>query len=422
MDLTVHIWVPIVLGVVVVFLLLLIWSARRTLGSNLRPAFDAGIAELLPNLAELTGGDVKEGNRVQVLQNGDAFFGALLEDFARATVSVHLETYVWWQGEITHRLAEALAAKAREGLAVRLILDAHGSMSMEPAVARTLEEGGCRVRYFHKFRLRDLGKLNSRDHRKLAVVDGRIAYLMGHGIAEQWTGNARDESEFRDTAVRLEGPIVRDVQSLFLRNWLTVNDEIVIAPEDFPPLEPAGEVNAHLAASAPAGSFSEVELLYKVAISAARESILIQNPYFVPDQPVVDLLVQAAGRGVDVRIILPRKTDSRLVRHASHVFYGDLLRGGIHLYEYLKTFAHQKVMVVDGVWSHIGSTNFDHRSLQINLEVAVGMLDRGVAEDLRAAFEEDLESSVEISYEDWRRRGFWRRVVDNLAYLIREQI
>ncbi|HUP42763.1 MAG TPA: hypothetical protein VM599_06085, partial [Thermoanaerobaculia bacterium] len=162
MDSTVHIWVPIVLGVVVLFLLLLIWSARRTLGSNLRPAFETGIAELLPNLAELTGGDVKEGNRVQVLQNGDAFFGALLEDVARATVSVHFETYVWWRGEITHRLAEALAAKAREGLAVRLILDAHGSMSMEPAVARTLEEGGCRVCYFHKFRLRDLGKLNSR--------------------------------------------------------------------------------------------------------------------------------------------------------------------------------------------------------------------------------------------------------------------
>lgn len=422
MDLTVHIWVPIALGIVVVFLLLLTWSSRRTLDSNLRPAFDAGIEELLPNLAELTGGEIQEGNRARVLQNGDAFFGALLEDVARATVSVHLETYVWWQGEITHRLAEALAAKAREGLAVRMILDAHGSMSMEPAVARTLDEGGCRVRYFHKFRLRDLGKLNSRDHRKLAVIDGRIAYLMGHGVAEQWTGNARDESEFRDTAVRLEGPIVRDVQSLFLRNWLTVNDEIVIAPEDFPALEPVGEVKAHLAASAPAGSFSVVELLYKVAISAARESILIQNPYFVPDQAVVDLLVQAAGRGVDVRIMLPRKTDSLLVRHASHVFYGDLLRGGVHLYEYLKTFAHQKVMVVDGVWSHIGSTNFDHRSLQINLEVAVGMLDRGVAGELMAAFEEDIESSVEVSYERWRRRGFWRRVGDNLAYLIREQI
>jgi cardiolipin synthase len=422
MDSTVHIWVPIALGVVVVFLLLLIWSGRRTLGSNLRPAFDAGIDELLPNLAELTGGDVKEGNRVQVLHNGDPFFGALLEDVARATVSVHLETYVWWRGEITHRLAEALAAKAREGLAVRLILDAHGSLAMEPEVARALDEGGCRVCYFHRFRLRDLAKLNSRDHRKLAVIDGRIAYLMGHGVAEQWTGNARDESEWRDTAVRLEGPIVRDVQSLFLRNWLTVNDEIVIAPEDFPPLEPAGEVKAHLAASAPAGSFSEVELLYKVAISAARESILIQNPYFVPDQPVVDLLVQAAERGVDVRVMLPRKSDSRLVRHASHVFYGDLLRGGVHLYEYLKTFAHQKVMVVDGIWSHIGSTNFDHRSLQINYEVAVGMLDRGVAEELTAAFEEDLESSVEVTVQGWQSRNALRRLGDNLAYLIREQL
>jgi cardiolipin synthase len=278
------------------------------------------------------------------------------------------------------------------------------------------------VCYFHKFRLRDLGKLNSRDHRKLAVIDGRIAYLMGHGVAEQWTGNARDESEWRDTAVRLEGPIVRDVQSLFLRNWLTVNDELVISPDDFPQLEPAGEVKAHVAGSAPAGRFSEVELLYKVAISAARESILIQNPYFVPDQPVVDLLVQAAGRGVDVRVMLPRQSDSRLVRHASHVFYGDLLRGGVRLFEYLKTFAHQKVMVVDGVWSHIGSTNFDHRSLQINFEVAVGMLDRGVAEELRAAFEEDLESSVEVTYEGWRSRHLLRRLGDRLAYLIREQL
>jgi len=422
MDLTVHIWVPIVLGVIVVFLLLLIWSSRRTLGSNLRLAFAASIDELLPSIAELTGGEVQEGNGVRVLQNGDAFFGALLEDIGRATISVHFETYVWWQGEITHRVAEALAAKAREGVSVRLILDAHGSLSMEPEVARTLEEGGCGVCYFHRFRLRDLGKLNSRDHRKLAVIDGRTAYLMGHGVAEQWTGNARDESEWRDTAVRLEGPIVRDVQSLFLRNWLTVNDELVISPDDFPQLEPAGEVKAHVAGSAPAGRFSEVELLYKVAIAAARESILIQNPYFVPHESVIDLLADAAGRGVDVRVMLPRKTDSRLVRHASHAFYDDLLRGGVRLFEYQKTFAHQKVMVVDGVWSHIGSTNFDHRSLQINFEVAVGMLDRSVAEELEAAFEEDLESSVEITYEGWRRRNLLRRLGDNLAYLIREQL
>lgn len=422
MDVTLPLWVlgPLVAAVAVMGLL--IWSSRRTLVGNVTPVPLDGIEELLPNLAALSGEPVTGGNRVEVLQNGDGFFDALLADIEFARWSVHYETYLWWRGEICWKVARALAEKARQGVEVRLLLDAHGSLSMETKVLEILEEAGCQVARFHPFRLRDLGKVNSRDHRKIAVVDGRIAYFMGHGVAEEWCGGTEDAGEYRDTAVRIRGPAVRSAQAVFLRNWLNVRDELAIDARHFPDLEPEGEARVHVAHSDPVGTYSEVEVLHKMAIASARERILLQNPYFAPHESVIDLLGLAAERGVDVQIMLPRTNDSRLVRHASHKFYGPLLRRGVRIHEYLPVFAHQKIVVVDGRWSNVGSTNFDHRSLQINREVSVGVLDRGVAESLIAAFEADLEECEEISYEGWRRRHPLKRLGDNLAYLVREQI
>lgn len=422
MDVTLPLWLLLALVAAVAVMGLLTWSSRRTLVGNVTAVALDGIEELLPNLAALTGEPVTDGNRVEVLQDGDGFFDPLLADVELARWSIHYETYVWWRGEICWKLARALAAKARQGVEVRLLLDAHGSLLMEGEVLELLEEAGCLIARFHPFRLRDLGKVNSRDHRKIAVVDGRIAYFMGHGVADEWCGGSEDADEYRDTAVRIRGPAVRSAQTIFLRNWLNVHDELAIDAHHFPELEPEGEARVHVAHSDPVGTYSEVEVLLKVAIASARKRLLIQNPYFAPDQSVIDLLGRAAERGVDVQIMLPRTNDSRLVRHASHRFYGPLLRRGVRIHEYLPVFAHQKVVVVDDCWSHVGSTNFDHRSLQINREVSVGILDREVAEVLTAAFEADLLECESITYEGWQRRHPLKRLGDHLAYLIREQI
>ncbi|MFP3942035.1 MAG: phospholipase D-like domain-containing protein [Thermoanaerobaculia bacterium] len=414
-------WALAGVGLFVAFLLLLIWSSRRTLVRRVTPVALERIERLLPNLSALTGGPVTEGNRVEVIQDA-AFFDALLEDLRRAERTIHYETYIWWRGAICRELAEAFAERARAGVEVRLLLDAHGARTMEAGVRRTMEETGCQVAWFHPFAVAHLGKVNSRDHRKIAVVDGRIAYFMGHGVAEEWAGGRPGERAWRDTAVRIQGPAVASAQTIFLKNWLKVNDELVIDARNFPALDRQGDARIHVAASDPVGTYSEVEILLEVAIASAQERLIIQNPYFVPAEPVLELLAAAVDRGVDVRLMLPRENDSLLVRHASHRSYLHLLRAGVRLWEYLPTFAHQKVVVVDDVWSHVGSTNFDHRSLQINREVSVGILDRGVAAELTAAFEEDLKSCEEVTLEGWASRSPLRGLGDRLAYLMREQI
>lgn len=421
MDVSIPLWALAALLLLLVFFGVMLWSSRRTLSGDISVAALDGLDELLPNLAALTGEPVIAGNRVEVLQDG-AFFESVLADIERAEQSIHYESYVWWRGEICGRLARALAARARAGVQVRLLLDAHGSLLMESEVEETLERGGVQVDRYHPFRLSDIGKVNSRDHRKIAVIDGRIAYFMGHGVASEWCAKEDGGLGWRDTGVRIAGPVARSAQAVFLRNWLNVHNELTIDSRHFPKLEPQGDAAVHIADSDPVGTYSEVEVLLKVAIASAQESLLIQNPYFVPEQSVVDLMGEVVARGVDIQIMLPRKNDSRLVRHASHNFYGPLLKRGVTLWEYLPAFAHQKVMVVDGVWSHVGSTNFDHRSLQINREVAVGIVDRAVAAELTAAFEKDRESCEAITLEAWEARKPIKRLGDKLAYLVREQI
>lgn len=421
MDVTLPIWALAGLLLLIAFLLVLIWSSRRTLIRQINPIALEGIDEFLPVLAALTGEPLTEGNRVDVLQDGK-FFDALAADIELARHSIHYETYVWWRGDICRDFARRMADRARQGVEVRLLLDAQGSLLMEREVQEILEEGGCEVAYFHPLRLRDLGKYNSRDHRKLAVIDGRVAYFMGHGMASEWCPEERGGDGWRDTAVRVRGPAVGSSQAVFLRSWLNVHGELAVDPRHFPDLDRAGDARVHIVESDPVGTYSEVEVLIEVAIATARERILIQNPYFVPDDSVVELLGEAVDRGVEVRIMLPRVNDSRVVRHASHTFYGPLLRRGVRIWEYQPVFAHQKVMVVDDRWSQVGSTNFDSRSMQINREVTVSILDREVAEELTAAFERDLKVSVEVSYESWRRRHPIKRLGDNLAYLLREQL
>ncbi len=416
-------WTASFYVLILIVLLLIIWSTRRERESHVRVPDLADFEQALPSIAGVTGSPVQAGNRVTVLQDGDGFFPPLFEDIAAARETIHMETYVWWEGEVCDQLAAALAKRAREGVEVRLTLDAVGSKNGKKELFEQMEEAGVKISFFHPFRLQDLGLINNRTHRKLAIFDGRIGYVFGHGIAKEWTGQGQDEEHWRDTGMRIEGPVVNAIQAVFAENWMEQSSEVLLGDKYFPRLQPAGSVRAHVTASSPQGGVSRLELLFKMAIATAQEELLIQNPYFIPDGEMVGLLERAADRGVKIRIMLPGVvTDSSVVLHAGHRRYEELLAKGIEIWEHQKTLNHQKVMVVDGVWSLVGSTNFDDRSLDINDEASIGLIDSGVASELRAAFERDVADSRQVTLEEWRQRSAWHQFIDRGSYLINEQL
>jgi cardiolipin synthase A/B len=408
---------------IVVFLFVMIWSVLHERQSHVKVPRIAAFEQALPSIANLTGSPILPGNAVQILQNGDGFFPPLLADIARARQSIHLETYVWWKGEICERVAQALAGKARQGVEVRITLDASGSHQGDKDLYKMMKKAGVKIAFYHPFRLGDLALLNNRTHRKLAIFDGKVAYVFGHGIAEEWTGNGQDMQHWRDTGVRLEGPIVNSVQAVFAQNWVDETAEVLAGEKYFPHLPAAGRVRAHMTASAPRGGVSEMELLDKLAIATAQKELIISNPYFIPDQELVDLLANAVQRGVRVRLMIPGKgSDSSVVRHAGHRQIQALLDKGVEVYEFEPTLSHQKIMIIDGLWSFVGSTNFDDRSLDTNDEASVGLIDPQVAAQLKAAFEADLRGSQRFDARSWSRRSLWHKLEDNVSYLLNEQL
>ena len=416
---TVPLVAAVSLIVIIVGLVTLLWSAERGRDTRLQVKQPGEFSALLPSIVGLTQGSLDPGNQVQLLENGDEFFPLLLRDIAGASESVHIESFIWWKGEICDRLANALATKARQGVEVRLLVDASGGHKMDDNLEKLMKDAGVQVRKFHPLRLSNLGRLNNRDHRKIMIIDGRIGFIGGFGIAEQWTGHAQDKDHWRDTGVRVAGPVVNRLQSAFCENWIEETGEIPAGERYFPHLRAAGPTPAHVAYTSPTGSISSVQVLYYLAISAARREILIQNPYMLPDADAIKALGAAVQRGVDVRLMVPAtsSTDSPVVQHASHHEYGRLLKAGVKIFEYKPTLLHQKVIVIDGIWSCVGSTNFDDRSFQLNDEISMGVLDRTIAQQLRAAFADDLRHAAPQTYAQWQQRGLWHKFIDQLAYL-----
>jgi cardiolipin synthase A/B len=408
---------------VILFLFLLLWSTQRERESHVRVPDLADFEQALPSVASLTGSPIVPGNRVQVLENGDGFFPVLFDDLAKARQTIHLETYVWWEGDICNQLADALAAKARQGVEVRLTLDAAGSNKGDDELFERMKDAGVKISFYHPFQIQDLGLINNRTHRKLAIFDGRVAHVFGHGIAKEWTGDGQDAEHWRDTGVRLEGPIVNSIQAVFAENWVEQTAEVLVGEKYFPKLTAVGPVRAHVTASSPHGGVSQLEMLYKLAIATAQKELIIQNPYFIPDGEMVGLLEKAVRRGVKVRVMVPGQvTDSSIVRHAGHRRFEELLKHGVEIYEYQRTLNHQKVMIVDGLWSHVGSTNLDDRSLDINDEASVGLIDPDVAARLENSFKADLRYSKRLDAASWEKRPLWHKAVDRLSYLVNEQL
>lgn len=410
--------------IAVIGLVVLLWSTKRRSEAHLAVTDPGELRTLIPSMVGLSHGAMEEGNKVEVLQNGDGFFPRLMQDIAAARETVHMEMYIWWDGAMPRQLAQLLARKAREGVEVRLLIDASGGHKMSDESQKIMADAGVKLARYHAIGLADIGRMNNRDHRKIAVIDGRIGHCGGYGIADEWTGHAQDKKHWRDTGLRMEGPIVNRLQAAFSENWIETTGEVTAGERYFPRIPPAGTASAHIAYTSPSGSVSSVEVLYYLAIAAAQQEIILQNPYLLPENAAIKGLEAAVDRGVSVKVMVPSAdaTDNPLVQHASHHHFGTLLKRGVRIWEFERTLLHQKLMVVDGVWSCVGSTNFDARSFELNDEISVGVVDPAVAAQLRAAFAGDLRSSHERTVEEWEKRPLWHKLLDGLAYLAHEQL
>jgi cardiolipin synthase len=352
------------------------------------------------------------GNHAEILNNGDAIFPAMTEAIRNARMTVNLESYIFKDDKAGAIIAGALIDAARRGIEVRVLVDGTGS-SHSWAILDRMKAAGVKAYVYHPIRLWSLYKIGRRSHRKILVVDGVISFTGGFCIADDWLGDARNPKEWRDMMVRATGPVSAQMQAIFSENWTYTTGEILAGDKFYPRIAPAGDLQAQAVKVSRGDSSSLAEMLFILVIQSARKSIHIQNAYFVPDAQIREALVQAAKRGVDVRVMVPgRHIDMPLVRMASRRHYGELLTGGVHILEYNRTMMHNKDAVIDGIFSTIGSINFDQRSLRENAEESLSFYDRDFAARLEATFANDEKSCREVTYRNWKKRGPEQRLVE----------
>jgi cardiolipin synthase A/B len=374
-------------------------------------------------LGVLLGPPFVDGNLPKVLRNGDEIFPPMLAAIRSARTTITFETYIYWSGAIGLDFARDLSEKARQGVRVHVLLDWVGSAKIDEAIVNEMAQAGVQIKKFHPPHWSHLGRLNNRTHRKLLVVDGRIAFTGGVGIATQWTGNAQDPEHWRDTHFQVEGPVVAQMQAVFLDNWIKVTGEVLHGPDYFPELTAAGRAKAQMFSSSPTGGSESMQLMYLLAITAASRSIDLSAAYFVPDEMAIRALIEAMRRGVKLRIVVPGEhIDSETVRSASRATWGPLLAAGAVIAEYRPTMYHCKVLIVDDLLVSVGSTNFDNRSFRLNDEATLNVIDAGFARQQTVIFEADLALSRRMTYADWQARAVREKLSDWAASLLSSQL
>jgi len=367
-------------------------------------------------LGALLGPSIVEGNKVDVLLNGDVIFASMLKAIGQAQRSITFETYIYWSETIGREFADALVARARAGVRVHVLLDWVGSAKMEQRYLDEMKQAGVEVERYHKPNWSGLFRMNNRTHRKVLVVDGQIGFTGGVGIADQWRGDAQDSDHWRDTHFRVEGPVVAQMQSVFMDNWIKATGRVLHGELYFPALTSRGEQSAQMFSSSPTGGSESMHLMYLMALTAATRSIHLSNAYFVPDELAVKALVAAAQRGVKVQIITPGgDIDSEVVRRASRARWGPLLEAGVLIAEYQPTMFHCKVLVVDELLVSVGSTNFDNRSFRLNDEANLNVLGAPFARQQVEIFQRDLQRSRPITLQAWQQRPWQEKVLEHAA-------
>ncbi|MPZ77272.1 MAG: cardiolipin synthase [Deltaproteobacteria bacterium] len=387
-----------------------------------------GEPSFFPTIAAHTDAPILSGNKVEVLLNGEQTFPAMLKAIRGARKSITYAQYLYQDGAIAYELAEAFAERCRAGVTVKLLIDSHGGSKIPKDIPDLLVKSGCQLEWFRRIRLFqfitpwELLRYNYRNHRRILVVDGLVGFTGGHGVSEAWTGDGRTDDHWRDTDVRIEGPIVQQLQAAFVESWRETTGRVLGGDVYFPVLKPRGKVYAQIVKSSPYGGTFESYMLLLLSIASARKSIHISNPYFLPDERIQEALLTAVKRGVSVVVITPGKIDHKLVYWASRQGFAPLLLGGIQIYEYQVALMHAKTMVVDSVWANVGTTNLDNRSFALNEEINLIVYDRGVAAELEKAFAQDLRHSKKLTYEAWKSRPWREKFLELFTIPFKEQL
>ena len=391
------------------------------------PPITLGESTFFPTIEAHTDAPIVAGNRIEVLLNGDTF-PVMLRDIKAAKSTITFAQYLFEGGDLAREFAEAFAERCRAGVKANILLDSHGSGKTPADILALMRDAGCLVEFFRRveapaiifpWKLLDY---NYRSHRRILVIDGRVGFTGGYGIADTWQGDGRTDKHWRDTNARIEGPVVKFLQASFAESWLETTAIAIGGEGYFPRLEPVGKLPAQIVSSSPAGGSFQNYMLFLLSINSARNSILITNPYFIPDPVMTEALLKAVSRGVRVAVLAPGKIDSRLTYVASRSHYGKLLRSGVEIYEYQAALMHAKTMVVDGIWATIGSTNFDNRSFALNQELNLTVYDGGITQRLEEIFREDLKHAKKITYEEWESRSVFERIWELFAFPVREQL
>jgi cardiolipin synthase len=363
------------------------------------PLYSAASPEFRQSAGSLLGPNFVGGNNVTTLINGDQIFPAMLNAIRSAKRSINFETYIFWDGEIGNEFTQALAERARAGVPVNLILDARGTQKMGMANKRQLQDSGAQIVKYHSVFWLDPRRYNNRTHRKLLIVDGKTAFIGGVGIADLWAGNADSTKHWRDNHYKVTGPVVAQLQGSFMSNWLKTRGKVLHGDAYFPPLENTGSSLAQAIRSG--AKYANLDLMYLLAIASAQKTLRIENAYFLPDDLVRKELVAAAKRGVKIEIVVPgKKIDQKLVRGASKRHWPELMEAGIKIYEYEPTMVHVKLMIVDDTFASVGSGNFDNRSIRLNDEANLDVLDRQFAAEQIRFFEMDKHHCHQVTAQE----------------------
>jgi len=413
----------IIAGLLVVGLAVLFY---QTSAGMLRKPIESGIGIGDPVFREsvgpLLGAEFVRGNTVRPLINGKEIFPAMLEEIRKAQKSVTLESYIWASGKVSDQFVEVLSERARAGVKVHALVDGAGDFKLKLADMEKMKSAGVEFVVYgreHWYELKP--NVNHRSHRKLLIVDGRVGFTGGVCIDDTWLGDADQPNVWRDTQIRIEGPVVRQMQAVFAANWLQTTSRLLIGPDYFPDTGRPGSAFADCFKSGPGESPENARMAYLLAIAAARKSIRLSHAYFVPDDLAIEMLLRARQRGVNVEVIVPLKNDSRFGRAAARSRWGRLLAAGVKFYQYEPALYHCKIMIVDDVFVTCGSVNFDNRSFSINDEVNVNVVDAEVSQAFLKSYNDDRAHSQPLTREEFEGRPFYQKIADHFCGLFRSQ-
>lgn len=408
----------------IVLVLLFNWSSGQpSITKTVEHASSVSDPLFMRSLENLLGPPWTQGNLIVPLENGDEIFPAMLAAIRSAQHTINFETFIYWTGSIGVEFADALSERALAGVEVRLLLDGVGASTMDGSLLDQMQGAGVEVEVFRALNWYNIDKINNRTHRKLLIVDGQVGFTGGVGIGDEWRGNAQDPQHWRDSHFEIRGPVVAQMQGGFSDHWIQAHQELLQGKGFFPQLEPEGNSAAQAFNSWGQGGSDTVRTLYLMAIAAAEESIIIGTPYFVPDDFLLETLLAARARGVEIQVMTSgENSDSRMAHGVSRIIWGDLLKAGTQIFLFDPTLYHTKVLIVDDLFVSVGSTNFDNRSFLHNDENNVNVLDSALAAELRATYERDKERSREVTYDQWRQRPLKERIVEWFSMLFESQV